>query len=1055
MATTKVARAVLELATDTTAYNKGLTDAQRDAKAFEAQIDSLGKGLSSAGKSMTAWVTGPIVGVAAGLTALVMTAANAGDAIAKNAREAGLAAEPYQELSYALGQVSQMSQEQVDQAFRKLTLTIGEAAQGSKEAERALMQLGFTQAEISSGTIDTEDAFNRLNTAMQESDSQANAAALAGDLVGNKMGPKLAAALRESGGQVDVLRGQFKELGMGMSQETLDASEAFNDAMDTLKRQFTAVGGELAGQLMPLITDELIPAIREHLLPMFRTLVEYVIDGIKWFSDLSGTWKAVITGAVGLAAAIGPVLMILGPMVSAVSGLIPLVWGLSGAFTALALNPVVLGLAAVAAVAIILKTELDAGTAAMRRQIEAFNDHNTITKAFAKETDLTTEEMKEFEAALNRTHDAIYVGGKGVGTLKDLQTGLKVNLKSSNEAAIDQAVALAKLKAEALTAGATVNKLADAAGRLADTMTGKNIADEVDTISAALRIAQQRGGVTAHQMDELGRRLVTLRTQGAVLPPELARIADEFSRVHTAGLKVVRTIDSLSSVIGAVPGVAVPAKSALQKMVDEMDRIQLHGLWGKGRAEAMVAPFQWAISGLPGTVTKIGAAGEASGSAFADGFARSMEGIGNVVIGAIQGGGNVGAAIGAHLGKDLGGQLGASITKALGGKALGKMVGSFAGPLGTLLGSEIGGKLASAIGNIGKNNTKAGREEAAKLLGFGSVGDLYAKLQTMGAEGAALAHAGLNTIGKKDTAANNAWIAAVEALFQKTGEATAALATMRGELANLQAQAVPTWQQQQEAAEFLGITINKLGPAFQQQRMTEQATKIWNAWDTLAISGAVLVDHIEEMAPKLNEFVAESLKAGTKIPENFRPILQQMAESGLLLDENGEAMTDLSRIEFGEAVKSEWEIVGEAISKLEEAIDRLVKQLEGPVVNAVGGVVGAFERMPRSFNLDVGSSGSRDSGGDGLPGFSTGTPGLDFLNFGKQRRVNLHGNEAVIPRGSGHELAGEIAAGLMSTGGRGGTSRPIVIHNRTVLDGREVARSTVQHLGEQMSLAGY
>ncbi len=45
-------------------------------------------------------------------------------------------------------------------------------------------------------------------------------------------------------------------------------------------------------------------------------------------------------------------------------------------------------------------------------------------------------------------------------------------------------------------------------------------------------------------------------------------------------------------------------------------------------------------------------------------------------------------------------------------------------------------------------------------------------------------------------------------------------------------------------------------------------------------------------------------------------------------------------------------------------------------------------------------------------GYKEGTPGLDFSNFGAVTPTNLHGQEAVIPRGKGHMLAGEIAGSM-------------------------------------------
>lgn len=47
--------------------------------------------------------------------------------------------------------------------------------------------------------------------------------------------------------------------------------------------------------------------------------------------------------------------------------------------------------------------------------------------------------------------------------------------------------------------------------------------------------------------------------------------------------------------------------------------------------------------------------------------------------------------------------------------------------------------------------------------------------------------------------------------------------------------------------------------------------------------------------------------------------------------------------------------------------------------------------------------------------YATGTPGLDFAEFGRESPALLHGSEAVIPRGGGHMLAEEIARAMGRT----------------------------------------
>ncbi len=51
-------------------------------------------------------------------------------------------------------------------------------------------------------------------------------------------------------------------------------------------------------------------------------------------------------------------------------------------------------------------------------------------------------------------------------------------------------------------------------------------------------------------------------------------------------------------------------------------------------------------------------------------------------------------------------------------------------------------------------------------------------------------------------------------------------------------------------------------------------------------------------------------------------------------------------------------------------------------------------------------------------GYAGGTRNLDYQNFGTASPTWLHRDEAVIPRGGGHRLAGEIAASMGSGGGR-------------------------------------
>jgi hypothetical protein len=78
------------------------------------------------------------------------------------------------------------------------------------------------------------------------------------------------------------------------------------------------------------------------------------------------------------------------------------------------------------------------------------------------------------------------------------------------------------------------------------------------------------------------------------------------------------------------------------------------------------------------------------GNALRDGIGSGLTGLGDVILGAIQGGGDVAASVGAKIFGDVGAKLGEHLGKAIGG-TLGSTIGSFFGPIGTLIGGWIGG----------------------------------------------------------------------------------------------------------------------------------------------------------------------------------------------------------------------------------------------------------------------------------------------------------------------------------------------------------------------------
>lgn len=286
-----------------------LTGFDRAAKRVAGGLDRFGKRATDLGKKMTI-VSAAIGGVIAASYGLASSTAAAGDAIAKNARQAGVSADYYQEMAYAIGQVTNLSRDELDGALVRLNKTIGEAADGSKSAAAALEKLGFSQSQIASGTITTQQAFDAYITKLDGVDGSAEAAAISTDLFG-RAGAKMGGQLVGAGAAIAGLRNDARSLGLVMSGETLAASEKFGDQVDTLKNRWGALKNVIGAEVLPLFTEYLIPKINDVIIPAMARVAQSVGEWIRWFNDLPEPVK----DAVGLvAAAIG----VGGPLIAAI-----------------------------------------------------------------------------------------------------------------------------------------------------------------------------------------------------------------------------------------------------------------------------------------------------------------------------------------------------------------------------------------------------------------------------------------------------------------------------------------------------------------------------------------------------------------------------------------------------------------------------------------------------------------------------------------------------------------------------------------------------------------
>lgn len=283
-----------------------------------------------------------------------------------------------------------------------------------------------------------------------------------------------------------------------------------------------------------------------------------------------------------------------------------------------------------------------------------------------------------------------------------------------------------------------------------------------------------------------------------------------------------------------------------------------------------------------------------------------------------------------------GSMIGSSFGGALGGlKGVTGLLGSFAPFLGPIAGIA-GGLIGKLFG--GGEGAQVRKDRNAFIGDFGGMGALQS----------AAGSAGFNLdklLNTKKTAEFTAEVKKLEQAMadfdKKVSDANAELDQMEGSFDAIVKQGEQlgynfdksgelvsvSFKKMEETASKYGISLDALGPAFQRQRLHEGASEIINDFNLLNLGGTETGTILAGMAPRINDLVNESIKFGVDIPANMEPWIKNLIDTGQLVDENGDKITDLSKIKFGDPIKTEFDKIQGSLKELVDKISVLIDQL--------------------------------------------------------------------------------------------------------------------------------
>lgn len=377
----------------------------------------------------------------------------------------------------------------------------------------------------------------------------------------------------------------------------------------------------------------------------------------------------------------------------------------------------------------------------------------------------------------------------------------------------------------------------------------------------------------------------------------------------------------------------------------------------------------------------------ANGSTLAGTVGMNAPGVGQSLWSRLSGG-KLGAGLGAGLGLISNLIPGLSRT----GSSIGAMAGSFLGPLGSGIGSLAGGLLGKLFGGNSEKNAR--NAEIGEVFKQFSTKEFIAIQREADRLGISMEKA-LSAKTMKDFGA------AVDEARGKIEQMTA----LEDDIKALTDAATVDFDKMNAVVKEFGLDITKLGPAFQQAAVDKEAQRIVDAMAIMEKGGADMNGVLEGMADEIGKLVSDSIQFGTTIPENMKPWVDKLKESGKLVDENGKKIEDTSQLKFGKPMESEMDKV---VKKLDELITKLA-ELPGKFRDAAAaaGNLGNVD-----YNQPPNPSGNNESGLDG-----GGVAGRDFRrpSYRDVFPTLLRRGERVLPPGGGSGLS--LSIGNLTVGG--------------------------------------
>lgn len=309
-------------------------------------VKSVGDKIQGVGKALTP-VSVAAAGAITGIAALGVKTASTGAELDDLSQRLGISAEKVQELKYVAAQAG-VDWEVYNKGIIKARAALLDLSSGiSNNATKAVQSLGISLESFSS----QEEMIDGVMTALAGVKDKTLQAAYANEIFGDKIANEMLPYLNAGAEEIQKFKSEFEGMSY-LTNEQVKSLATLDDTIYLLKQSLSNVVLQIGASLSPLI-QSLTEYVNANVIPMLQRLAD-------WFNNLTVGQQELVIKLLLVTAALAPLATGVGKIVSLVGSIIKILPQLGAAFSALEAHPIVLIIAAIAAVLLILYTQCEA-----------------------------------------------------------------------------------------------------------------------------------------------------------------------------------------------------------------------------------------------------------------------------------------------------------------------------------------------------------------------------------------------------------------------------------------------------------------------------------------------------------------------------------------------------------------------------------------------------------------------------------------------------------------------------------------------------------------------